>query len=112
MCAQVTGLPWKIQSFEALLLILLIPYNLVRHLKYIAPFSSAANLLMMLGFIVILQYCCQHLQPVPHFPAFGSSTGLALFFGQAIYAFEGIAVVSITLASVVVTGVVTSNNMS
>ena len=94
LCQKVTGLSWRIQSFEALVLLFLIPYVLIRHLKYIAAFSSVANLLTIFGLAVILVYCFCHLQPVSSFPAFGSFKGLAIFFGQAIFTFEGIAVVS------------------
>ncbi|ELU12760.1 hypothetical protein CAPTEDRAFT_170430 [Capitella teleta] len=84
---------WALQSYQALLLIILIPYSLVRQLKYLAMFSLAANFLTFFGLVVILQCCFRNLQPVTSLPVFNTANGLALYFGTAIYAFEGIGVV-------------------
>ena len=45
------------------------------------------------GLIIILVYCFQGLQSASSYPAFTSVAELPLFFGIAVYAFEGIAVV-------------------
>ena len=59
-----------------------------------APFSLLANVINVIGLIIILQYCVRDLPPVSTFPAFASWSTLPLYFGTAIYAFEGIGVVS------------------
>ena len=48
-----------LRAWEALLLILLIPYVFVKNLKYLAPFSAFANLLTAVGLVIIVQYCVQ-----------------------------------------------------
>lgn len=84
---------WILQAYMGLLLVLLIPYSLLRHLKYLAPFSMLANVITFFGLLVILQHCFRNLQSIEDLPAFNTWGGLALYFGTAIYAFEGIGVV-------------------
>lgn len=71
----------------------LLPFVFIRNLKSLAPLSIVANILTMLGLFIILYYCVQDLPSVWLYPGFNSWTGLALYFGTAIYAFEGIGVV-------------------
>jgi proton-coupled amino acid transporter len=92
-------LGWSVQAYGALLLLILIPYSLLRQLKYLAPFSLIANILTFFGLIVILQYCFRNLHDVSSLPAFNNFKGLALYFGTAIYAFEGIGVVRVIILS-------------
>ncbi len=59
-----------------------------------APFSLMANVMNVVGLVIILQYCVRDLPPIGSYPAFNSWSTLPLYFGTAIYAFEGIGVVS------------------
>ncbi len=53
-----------------------------------------ANVMNVVGLVIILQYCVRDLPPIGSYPAFNSWSTLPLYFGTAIYAFEGIGVVS------------------
>ncbi|WAQ98938.1 S36A3-like protein [Mya arenaria] len=73
--------------------VLLIPYVLVRSLKALAPFSAVANVFNLFGLVVIFVHL---LNTFPDFlarPAVGNLSTLPLFFGQAVFAFEGIGLV-------------------
>lgn len=76
------------------LLPLLIAVNLVRNLKYLAPFSMVANVLIGTGMGITFYYIFDDLPPVSSQPQFSSIHQLPLFFGTAIFALEGIGVVS------------------
>lgn len=83
------------------LLPVLIP-ALVPNLKHLAPVSTMANICMALGIGVVFYYMLS--EPLPDITErkfVGDLKTLPLFFGTAIYAFEGIALVSIYLFSVI-----------
>lgn len=68
---------------------------LVPNLKHLAPFSTLANISMALGISVVFYYILS--EPMPDISErkyVGDLNTLPLFFGTAIYAFEGIALVS------------------
>ncbi|CAH1123042.1 unnamed protein product [Ceutorhynchus assimilis] len=66
---------------------------LIRNLKYLAPFSTLANVLMCVGIIIVLYYASQDLPDVTERRYVANWQQLPLFFGTAIYAFEGIGLV-------------------
>lgn len=77
-------------------LIFLVPiliFTQIKNLKYIAPFSGFANILLVLTFIICIYYICND------FPSFDSRPmavpvgRLPLFIGTVIFAMEGIGVV-------------------
>lgn len=76
------------------LLPLLISMNLIRNLKYLAPFSMVANVLIGTGMGITFYYIFQDLPSVDSQPRFSSLHQLPIFFGTAIFALEGIGVVS------------------
>ncbi|XP_067003603.2 proton-coupled amino acid transporter-like protein pathetic isoform X2 [Anabrus simplex] len=65
----------------------------IRNLKYLAPVSSIANVLMAAGIVATLYVVVQDLPSVDERPFVGPLSDLPLFFGTAIYAFEGIGLV-------------------
>ena len=73
---------------------LLIPYVMVKSLKALAPFSAFANLLNLVGIIIILYNLFTGLDNAGKRPAAADLSTVPLFFGQAIFAFEGIGLVS------------------
>lgn len=68
---------------------------MIRNLKFIAPLSTAANISMAIGLGIILTYCLADLPPLASRTAVAHWSQIPLFFGTAIYAFEGISLVSI-----------------
>ncbi|XP_058061139.1 proton-coupled amino acid transporter-like protein CG1139 isoform X1 [Anopheles bellator] len=78
------------------LLLLLIPMvlmNLVRNLKYITPISLIATVLTVAGLTCTFYYVLQDLPNTHTVKPTASWAQLPLYFGTAIYAFEGIGMV-------------------
>ena len=92
-----------LRIFELLVFAALVPYTFVTNLKVLSWFASFANILTAGGLVIVFQYCIQHLEPIDSVPAFKSWGTLPLYFGTAIYAFEGIALVCPTLSFKIVT---------
>lgn len=65
----------------------------IRNLKYLSPVSMLANILQMAGLGIIFYYLFQDLPYSWERKAFSSWGQLPLYFGTAIYTFEGIGVV-------------------
>ncbi|XP_026500631.2 proton-coupled amino acid transporter-like protein CG1139 isoform X1 [Vanessa tameamea] len=66
---------------------------MVRNLKYLTPFSTVANVLMAVGVGAVLYEATQDLPPVESREYLASWHQLPLYFGTAVYAFEGIGLV-------------------
>ncbi|CAH2215809.1 jg878 [Pararge aegeria aegeria] len=66
---------------------------MIRNLKYLTPFSTLANVLMAIGVGAVLYEATQDLPPVDSRVYLASWSQLPLYFGTAIYAFEGIGLV-------------------
>lgn len=86
-----------LRLYMAMLLPLLIIFSLVRNLKYLAPFSMVANMLIATGMGIAFYYILQDLPTIGDVPSFSSWSQLPMFFGTAIFALEGIGVVSIQI---------------
>ncbi|KAL1117154.1 hypothetical protein AAG570_004481, partial [Ranatra chinensis] len=84
---------WDLRAYMLALLPLLIGMNLIRNLKFLAPFSMIANVLIGTGMGITFYYILQDLPPVSSRPAFSTFEQLPLFFGTAIFALEGVGVV-------------------
>jgi solute carrier family 36 (proton-coupled amino acid transporter) len=84
-----------IRVYLLLLLLPMIVLNWVKSLKYLTPVSLFASILTVVGLGIIFFYMLHDLPPASARPAFASWRQLPLFFGTAIYAFEGIGVVSV-----------------
>jgi len=65
----------------------------IRNLKYLSPFSMLANLLQFIALGCIFYYLLQDLPYTWERKAFASWQQLPLYFGTAIYTFEGIGVI-------------------
>ncbi|KAL5012674.1 hypothetical protein ScPMuIL_011225 [Solemya velum] len=83
----------NIHVYMAVVTGLLIPFCFVRNLTTLAPFSMFANILNFVGLIIIFQYIVQGLPDTSTRPAFNSFSDLPMYFGTAVYAFEGIGLV-------------------
>nr|XP_012146268.1 PREDICTED: proton-coupled amino acid transporter 4 isoform X3 [Megachile rotundata]XP_012146269.1 PREDICTED: proton-coupled amino acid transporter 4 isoform X3 [Megachile rotundata] len=82
-----------VRLYMAALLPLLVAFSLVRNLKYLAPFSMIANILIATGMGITFYYIFTDLPTIKDVPNFSSWPQLPLFFGTAIFALEGIGVV-------------------
>lgn len=89
------GMDIDLRYYMLALLPLLISMNLIRNLKYLAPFSMVANILIGTGMGITFYYIFQDLPAVSSRPSFSTIHQLPIFFGTAIFALEGIGVVSI-----------------
>eukprot|EP00794_Sanderia_malayensis_P006943 gene6943-7723_t len=72
---------------------LVILLSFIKSLERLAYLSLLANVLCFAGLIVTFQYLGRCLRDPSEFPMFAGVSGLPLFFGTAIFAFEGIGVV-------------------
>lgn len=90
---HVLGIDYKVQYHMAVMLLPVMGTAMIRNLKYIAPISTLANLIMGLGIAAIYYYILQDLPPISSRPPVGRIDQIPLFFGTIIFAFEGIALV-------------------
>lgn len=88
-----TGTDYDVRLYMAALLPILIAVNLIRNLKYLAPFSMLANIFIGTGMAITYYYLIQDLPPVESAPQIVEIKQLPMFFGTAIFALEGIGVV-------------------
>jgi len=91
-----TGAELSVQTYMALLLLPMIFLNWIRNLKYLAPFSMIANIFMGIGLGIIFYYIFLDLPSINNANiaiGFSSWKQLPLYFGTAIYAFEGIGMI-------------------
>ena len=85
---------WDIRIYMSILLPFLIILSLVKNLKYLAPFSMLANGLIATGLGITFYYVFSDLPPIETARKISSWSEMPLFFGIAIFALEGIGVVS------------------
>lgn len=84
---------YDLRIYMAVLLPLLVAMNLIRNLKYLAPFSMVANILIATGMGITFYYIFSDLPALNSRPNFVEFNKLPMFFGTAIFALEGIGVV-------------------
>lgn len=82
-----------LRLYMVMLALPLVLLNMIRNLKWLAPFSMIANLLMATGVGITFYYVFIDLPSIDDRPHFTSLHQLPLFFGTAIFALEGIGVV-------------------
>lgn len=91
------GYPLDVHVHMAIIFLPILLTALIRNLKYLAPFSTIANALMIIGIVIVMYYATENLPRVNERQYFAKLSQLPLFFGTTIYAFEGIGLVSILL---------------
>lgn len=85
----------SVQWFLVILLVPMIFLNFIKSLKYLTPASLIASILTVSGLGITFFYLLQGLPRTSTVDAFASWATLPLYFGTAIYAFEGISLVCV-----------------
>lgn len=91
------GLKLTVHYYLLMLLFPMILLNWVKNLKYLTPVSLFAAVITVTGLGITFFYMLQGLPRTSTVKAFAGWKHLPLYFGTAIYAFEGIGVVSIKI---------------
>ncbi|KAF6025907.1 hypothetical protein EB796_015790 [Bugula neritina] len=93
----VTHVPavFTIQMYEIILVLFLIPLVFIKNIKHLAPFSLVANVASVVGLGIILAdiLFVEKFNKISRLPLMEDWSKIPLYFGTAIYAFEGIGVV-------------------
>ncbi|PSN54890.1 Proton-coupled amino acid transporter-like protein [Blattella germanica] len=82
-----------VRLYMVMLLLPLILINWVRNLKYLAPFSTLANLLTFIGFGITLYYIFTDIPSINEREMVGNIKEIPLFFGTVLFALEAIGVI-------------------
>ena len=99
---QTYCIEWSIKAWIAIIILPIILFSWIRNLDNLAPLSTLANMCILVGLAVILydeiyQLVTSGSSAVPvasgKVNSFDTIQPLALFFGTAIFSFEGIGVV-------------------
>ncbi|XP_013187317.1 proton-coupled amino acid transporter-like protein pathetic [Amyelois transitella] len=83
----------SVHTYLALLFIPILLLAMVKNLKYLTPVSLIASIMTAWGLVITFYYILQDLPNTKTIKKFSSFHQLPLYFGTAIYAFEGIGVV-------------------
>lgn len=84
----------SVHSYLAIIFPPMLALGLLKNLKYLTPVSLIAAIMTAWGLIITFYYILQDLPHTNTVKAFASWHQLPLYFGTAIYAFEGIGMVS------------------
>ena len=95
-CFQVTGAALDVKAWIAILLLPIMLFSFIRDLRTLSPLSTFANICLVSGLVIILQYTVQHIPRTDGLPDFAGWSNLPIFFGITMFAFENIGVVSIS----------------
>ncbi|EDV50262.1 proton-coupled amino acid transporter-like protein CG1139 [Drosophila erecta] len=84
---------WDVRLHMCIIIVPLMLIYSIKNLKLLAPFSSAANLLLLVGFCIILYYIFEELPPLSERDPFVSAGKLPTFFGTVLFALEAVGVI-------------------
>ena len=83
-----------VRIWMLIILPFLIVPSLVSNIRTLAYFTTIGNVIVLVGLGIIYQYLFTHVQSPARLPATNGALNACVAFGQIVYAFEGIAVVS------------------
>ncbi|EDW92942.1 proton-coupled amino acid transporter-like protein CG1139 [Drosophila yakuba] len=84
---------WDVRIHMCIIIVPLLLIYSIKNLKLLAPFSSAANLLLLVGFGIILYYIFEELPPLSERDPFVAAGKLPTFFGTVLFALEAVGVI-------------------
>lgn len=87
------GIVLDVHLHMAVALLPILLSSLVRNLKFLAPLSTLANIFMCVGIIITLYFAVQELPSLNERRFVATLPQFPLFFGTALFAFEGIGLV-------------------
>ncbi|XP_067626457.1 proton-coupled amino acid transporter-like protein CG1139 isoform X2 [Eurosta solidaginis] len=87
------GLKWDIRIYIAMAVIPCLFIGQFRNLKYLVPFSTLANIFIVITFGIVLYYLFNQPLVFSDKPAIASITQIPLYFATVIFAMEGIGAV-------------------
>ncbi|XP_063393374.1 proton-coupled amino acid transporter-like protein CG1139 [Cydia fagiglandana] len=93
MICEQYGIHMELSVHMIFVLVPVLASCMVRNLKYLTPFSTVANVLMALGVGAVIYEAAHGLPDVSTRDYIASWRQLPLYFGTAVYAFEGIGLV-------------------
>ncbi|XP_014470140.1 PREDICTED: proton-coupled amino acid transporter 1-like isoform X2 [Dinoponera quadriceps] len=88
-----TWINLDLNVYMAIILLPLILVNYIRNLKFLAPFSTLANVLMFAGFAIILYFIFREPLSFKDRAPVGNIANFPLFFGTVLFALEAIGVI-------------------
>ena len=85
---------YDVRSWILFLLLPVLILSFIKRLSIISDLSAVANVLCFVGLVGTYQFLFFNIGNPGDYPAFGPLKELPLFFGTALFAFEGIGIVS------------------
>ncbi|KAG8292115.1 hypothetical protein J6590_046935 [Homalodisca vitripennis] len=83
----------NIRVYVLALTVVLLPVGIVRHMKFLVPFSAIANIFLLVGCTLTLYLCFFDLPPLSSRPMIVDVARWPLFFSTALFGMEGIGTV-------------------
>lgn len=87
------GPEWSVTVYCAMTLIVLIPLTQITKLKYLVPFSAAANFIWLGSICISIYYCLRDTPSISDRNLATDITGIPTFISTSLFAMEGIGVV-------------------
>ncbi|XP_031629972.1 proton-coupled amino acid transporter-like protein CG1139 [Contarinia nasturtii] len=95
-----TETSYHVRMYMLMILLPIILLNWVRNLKYLAPFSTIANIFTVISFGIIFYFIFREPIILEGREAVGSLSNIPLFIGTVLFSLESVGVVSYTLLNI------------
>lgn len=84
----------NIRYYALIMFVVIFPIGIVRHIKFLVPFSTLANVCILVGCGLTVYICCLDMPPLSSRPLVVDISRWSLFFSTALFGMEGIGTVS------------------